>query len=205
MGCIYLVRNKVNMKGYIGCTNFTLERRRLEHEKSAGNGSKTAFHRALRKYGPDAFEWKVIMKCEDENDLNESEIASIATLGTKTPNGYNMTDGGEGIIGYIFSIEDRWKMSQAQKGNQNAKGIRSVEAKQKMSEARKGKTLSVEIRRKISEAGRGRIRSLESRKRTSNSMKGNQNTKGLIHSAETRRKISKAMGGNQNARRSSTR
>ena len=41
--------------------------------------------------------------------LNEREIFWIAKLNTKVPNGYNLTDGGEGLVNP--SDETRAKMS----------------------------------------------------------------------------------------------
>ena len=62
MGVIYEARCKVNGKPYVGQTTKMMNRRRKEHERDAEYGSECVFHRALRKYGFDAFEWKVIAR-----------------------------------------------------------------------------------------------------------------------------------------------
>ena len=70
MGVVYVAMNRINGKQYVGKTMKTVETRRCNHEKSASTGADFVFHRALRKYGAKNFEWKVLMECEDEDDLN---------------------------------------------------------------------------------------------------------------------------------------
>lgn len=99
MGIVYLVRNKVNGMQYVGQTCWSLEARKERHEKLAEKGSKTHFHNAIRKYGVDAFDWRVLWSNVDKEDLNDLEIRWIELLNTRSPNGYNLTDGGDGFKG----------------------------------------------------------------------------------------------------------
>lgn len=164
MGCVYVARNVVNGKGYTGFT-FDLEHRKTTHRKDAENGSMLAFHCAIRKYGWDAFEWSVVYE-DDDNDrewMGWWESKFIRELGTKVPNGYNMTDGGDGgdassgltrseeekqqirekLLGHSVSEETRRKLSEAHLGVPNYKlrgRNHSDEAKRKMSAFRLGKT-----------------------------------------------------------------
>jgi len=63
----------------------------------------------------------------------------------------NLTDGGEGTIGYVWTDDQLEKISKARIGNKNAFGCkRSEETKKKISEAKKGKKLSEETRIKMS-------------------------------------------------------
>ena len=94
--CIYLARNNLTGKCYVGKTICSLQRRRTHHECLAKNGSKFYFHSALRKYGTENFEWLEIAHATDNATLYELEQEYIALLGTKAPGGYNMTDGGDG-------------------------------------------------------------------------------------------------------------
>jgi hypothetical protein len=104
----------------------------------------------------------------------------------------NLTDGGDGASGLIFSEEHRRKMSESGKGK-NLGRIFSEESKRKMSEAKKGKTHSEEHRRKNSEAKKGkylnRIFSEETK------LKMSEAKKGKTHSEEHRRKNSEARKG----------
>ena len=214
MGIVYEARNKVNGKRYIGLSTRSMKYRRYDHEGAARNNSTTCFHRALRKYGFDSFEWRVLMTKDDVNDLNESECACIKMLKTKAPNGYNLTDGGKGSSSDIA----RWKLSEAGKGKRHSKATkrkiseagkgkkRSEATKRKMSECQKGKKLSEEHKRKISESGKGRKHSETSKRKMSESCKGKKHSKatkrkisesgkGRKHSEEHKRKISESLKG----------
>lgn len=88
--------NNVNKKIYIGKTIRTLEQRKWQHYNDTLNGSQTYFHRALRKYNKKTFDWKIIYQCENEKELNETEIYYIDKLDS-IKNGYNLTQGGTGF------------------------------------------------------------------------------------------------------------
>jgi len=106
MGVVYLATNKVNGKRYVGKTVHTMKVRRSCHESYAKAGVSYYLCRALRKYGFKNFEWKVVIETDDEDELNEVEMLLIRRWGTKAPNGYNMTDGGEGEGGRKQSLEE---------------------------------------------------------------------------------------------------
>ena len=86
----------MNGKGYVGKTIQGILGRKRGHLAGASAGSDLLFHRAIRKYGIDAFEWSVLCEDDDEEWLFLMEQKWIKRLGTKTPTGYNLTDGGEG-------------------------------------------------------------------------------------------------------------
>jgi len=154
MGCIYLVRNKVNGKGYVGKTIRRFRDRKRMHERDAERGIGFIFQRALRKYGFDAFEWKMVVEEDDEKELNELERLFIKRWNTKAPNGYNLTDGGEGASGWNPSEETRRKIGVAHLGMKHTK-----EARAKIKAAhlcRMYKSHSEQTKRKISEAQKGR-------------------------------------------------
>lgn len=162
MGCIYLVRNKTNGKGYVGMTSGTLEQRKsvhVGHAKSLDKTVHTAFIRALRKYGVDSFSWRVLIHEDDLTKLGDLERKYIKKHRTRSPLGYNLTDGGEGNFGWIPSKETREKLSKAFKGKKH-----TSERIEKMRKALKGRPiperrgvpLSPEHREKIRVALKGR-------------------------------------------------
>jgi group I intron endonuclease len=76
------------------------------------------FHRAIRKYGKENFKWKVIEKCNE--GLGERETYYIDKFNSKSPNGYNMTDGNDNTtLGFKFSDEQRQTLSKRMKGKGN--------------------------------------------------------------------------------------
>jgi len=115
-GCVYLARNKINGKLYVGKTICKLRKRQREHRHDALRGRVTGLGRAIAKHGFDNFEWSILAESNDPAELVRLEVEFIAALQTRAPNGYNLTDGGEGAVGYTPSVETRIKMSVARKG-----------------------------------------------------------------------------------------
>lgn len=93
---IYLARNIVNGKCYVGQTAQTLSKRRNQHINNAGNGSTMMFHEAIRKYGIDNFEWEILDSCSDSKIVDSLESLYIAKYDTFGENGYNATINGQG-------------------------------------------------------------------------------------------------------------
>jgi len=137
MGYIYMLENKINGKIYIGQTIRPIHTRLEEHKKKTSGC--VAIYNAIQKYGWDNFE-KDWYECPDE-DLNFDEDFLVREMGTLSPDGYNLVEGG---------------------GN---RGKRSDETKRKMRESQLGKTLSVETKRKIGKARLGHTVSEETRQK----------------------------------------
>lgn len=93
---IYLIRNKVNNKVYIGQSK-NVERRWKEHKSRLDNEHfecGSIFHKALKKYGVENFSFEIIEECDAEV-LNEREIYWISVFNSNNPQfGYNLTKGG---------------------------------------------------------------------------------------------------------------
>jgi group I intron endonuclease len=94
---IYKATNKLNQKSYIGKTERTLSIRMNEHFGELKKDTITTyFHRALRKYGIDNFEFTILVETDSLSNLDELEIKFIKELRTLKPSGYNITEGGTG-------------------------------------------------------------------------------------------------------------
>ena len=116
-GSIYKIKFP-NGKHYIGLTTTSLEQRTKEHKNSAKNGDSRCIYNAIRKYEMvDTLELIEIDTADTIEELCEKEIDYIQKYNSYYINGcgYNMTYGGEGTNGYLFTEEDRQKMSEAQK------------------------------------------------------------------------------------------
>lgn len=113
---VYVARNKINGKCYIGATDRGLAFRSNRHKWRAEHGEKSKFCSAIRKYGFDAFEFSILQICKDFFEALEYERKFIAELKPE----YNMTAGGGGVKGLKFSAESREKMSAAKRGKRPA-------------------------------------------------------------------------------------
>lgn len=111
-GVIYLITNLVNGKKYVGQTRQSLKRRIIEHKRDSRK-NKIGVDAAIRKYGWENFKVEIIEECTVEQ-LNERERFWIRELNSKTPIGYNLTDGGKGCNG--FTKETLARMSAKRKG-----------------------------------------------------------------------------------------
>jgi len=108
---IYKLTNRVNGKIYIGQTTLTLEERFKSHIYNAKFDKSRVILRAITKYGTENFNKEVLYECSSKEEMNEKEKYFIKYFNSKLPNGYNMTDGGEGAFGYEPTLEERYRHS----------------------------------------------------------------------------------------------
>lgn len=187
-GRIYCVICLPNEKWYFGQTIRSVSERFAQHIFSTQRGSDHKFHRAIRKYGEENFIIEEVLTVSAPTEerlkakLDYIERRLIKRFNTFR-NGYNMTLGGEGQLGKVFSEESKRKMSEAAKkrctpefrkrksvlmknlrqdesfvqkqceASRNA--LRNPELQKKMGLSRRGKPLSEEHKRKIGRAVTG--------------------------------------------------
>lgn len=99
-----------NGKAYIGITSRTMTKRLHAHSAPSCD---TLVGRAIRKFGKQHVVVTILAENPDWSILCGMEISAIKNHGTKTPNGYNVTDGGEGVLGHKHSDETKRKLSKA--------------------------------------------------------------------------------------------
>lgn len=99
--CVYIHRNIINNKAYIGITAYGDDpNRRWQNGK--GYIQQRLFWNAIQKYGWDNFEHIIWSKNLTENEAKAWEIRLIALFNTTNSNyGYNISPGGES-----FNITD---------------------------------------------------------------------------------------------------
>lgn len=96
---IYRIRHLESGRAYIGWT-INPEKRWRRHLGSVKSGGKNAIHCAIRLYGAAAFSFEIIEEITgSEADARAREIWWVASEGTLSPGGYNMTEGGDGADG----------------------------------------------------------------------------------------------------------
>lgn len=84
---IYKLQNKINGKVYIGKTKRTLSVRMKDHRNTP---CCTYLHRAIKKYGEDAFSKEILYTTTDESDVCIKEREFILQYNSLAPNGYNL-------------------------------------------------------------------------------------------------------------------
>lgn len=162
---IYKITNKLDGKSYIGQTikvgkNF---------DKYYGSG--ILIRRAIKKYGIRNFKKEIIDECCCLEQLDMYERFYIDHFNSKSPNGYNLDNGGNGsgktsdetkrkisfvMTGRKHTEETKRKISKSHKGHF---GYHTEETKRKISESlkgRKGKSLSEDARKRIGNANKKR-------------------------------------------------
>lgn len=94
-GLVYIAKNPVNNKCYIGTTTQALSKRRKEHKWHMKSNSHLPLVKAFIKHGFDNFTWKTIDTAVSRKQLNELEIMYIKKHdSTNRQNGYNVQLGG---------------------------------------------------------------------------------------------------------------
>ncbi len=182
-GVVYLIVCKLNGKPYVGQTKQKLHRRMEQHKVAS-----SAIGNAIRKYGLENFTIEVIEECETLEQLNEREMFWIAYFNSKAPNGYNLTNGGEGGIP---CDDTRAKLSAARKGVP-----KSREHCKKIGAAQKGKIISDDTRAKIGAARAGKKHSAKTKAQMSEDRTGEKNYFfGKHHTDETISNLSTAHRG----------
>jgi GIY-YIG catalytic domain len=105
---------------YVGTTVNGVEFRLYQHLKDARPGSASkglSKSRWITKHGPENIRIVVIEEVENHADLNSREIYWIARYRThRSEHGLNMTIGGDGVSGYVYSDAQRAEMSRRAKG-----------------------------------------------------------------------------------------
>jgi group I intron endonuclease len=134
---IYKITNKENKKSYIGCTIKTIESRFREHLYRCKK-TKTKFCDALKKYGQNNFILEQIDSCDDTTKMYELERFYIKKYNTYNE-GYNLTIGGEGCVGYSHSDEMKLFISKKTKMAYTHKDLTYEEIYGKDSEKQKEK------------------------------------------------------------------
>lgn len=121
---IYLIRNTVNNKCYIG-QSIRLRTRLQDHystaisDKCQNQKDRMILYKAIEKYGIDNFEYEILFS-EDTKDFNNIkrvldnlEKQYISEYNSYVPNGYNQTIGGDaGVLGLKMNEQQKETISK---------------------------------------------------------------------------------------------
>ncbi|GAH34417.1 unnamed protein product [marine sediment metagenome] len=161
---VYLIRNKINGKCYVGLDRNNNKRWPGHLRRSKLPKPKQLIDRKIKQYGTSNFEYQTLKECNSIEDLKQWEVEYIKQFNSYVGNeaGYNLTLGGDGCFGF--------KMTQRQ--IEKNKGVnhymhgkkQSLESNIKRSLSLKGKNAGdknvfkrPEVRKKVSEFAKTRI------------------------------------------------
>ena len=180
--CIYLIKNIINGKVYVGQTKNPHERWK-SHKGLARRGKNHYLYKSIKYYGICNFTFTIIERCSSQEEVDVAEDHWINYYNSRNLNfGYNIRAGGSRGP---HSKETNLKISKAAIGRVSHM---------------KGKTFPKWFGQKISKAKKGKpghLHSEETKLKISQSNKGTVPwIKGKFHSEETKKKMSIAKIGN---------
>ena len=120
---VYKITNTGNGMLYIGITTKSIDRRWKMHLNWARSMKPYKIHEALNTFGKDSFIIEQIDSTQNFKKLKELEKKYIKSYNCIYPAGYNLTAGGQGVLGLKFSEETKKKLSAAGKIRGNANMI----------------------------------------------------------------------------------
>lgn len=225
---IYCHTHVESQRKYVGLTKQTMLKRWNQHvsKSKSSKGGRWHFPNAISKYGPEAFEHRVLEVCETLELANERENYWIRFYDTRNPEkGFNLAEGGKHEPHPIRKNpwndpEYRAKQSlrsldylhnQATYEKMKAT-VSTPEFKAKQSALSREIHSRPEVKAKLSAAARGHVKTAETRAKMSASMTGrvtSQETRAKIgaksacrkHSAESKAKMSEVFSASPAAER----
>ena len=187
MAYIYRILNKITKKCYIGETKCKdVSKRWNQHKQTIEiNKGCPALRDAVKKYGIDNFEFSVLIICFDDERF-KYEIEYIKKYNSVVPNGYNLTNGGEG--GGFQGKTHTEEVKNSIKNKLKQKYIDNPELKEQLSERNKIVMSNPEVREKIKN---GILNSEKMKKMIEDKRIGNYEQ--IKHSEERKNKISESL------------
>lgn len=153
---VYQHVNLINGKSYVGYTSLSLEQRwNVKVKQAICYNSQTALARAIRKYGYDSLVWQhlildVLFTLKGAKKAEKLWIIHLKTNLCKGGYDYNMTDGGDGVVGFKHKPETIVRMKISHKGK-----IKSLVHLHRLRISNLGKKRSLETCKKIGDSKRG--------------------------------------------------
>lgn len=137
---VYVIKNKINGKCYVGQTTGLPKERFLQHKRLARMGKGYVFHAAIRKHGEENFEI-IEETSEDIDKIDKLEADKVIEYNSCIPNGYNILE-----YGNVSGLKEGWWIGK----------YRGSDFSEKMSKIKKEQfeQLSEEDKEKLKEQGR---------------------------------------------------
>ncbi len=121
---LYIIKNKINNKIYIGQTKLSINKRWIGHKSKANKGSKLVIHSAMRLHGIENFNVELLDTAISLEEANQKEYDLINEYNSKCPNGYNMVDGGN--VEFLNATEPKSKEHKEKIKNSHMKNAKPI-------------------------------------------------------------------------------
>lgn len=199
---IYIIKNEVNNKVYIGKSE-DLYKRIMRHVNSLskGNNGNKHLQAAFNKYGGGAFDISLLQILDEDDDINEREKYWINYFNaTDTRFGYNKTKGGDGGNSYVECMTEEEKREHFQKlSDIHKKENNPIYGKHCYTDGKKLRYFSDEEAKEYLVNGwyKGIPESIRENEKQGNSGKLN-GFYGKKHTDETKKKLSEERKGDKN-------
>ena len=148
---VYVIRNTVNGKRYVGSAAVSFNRRWQQHRSTLNTGThkNVLLQRAWKKYGENCFEFEVAEYCCPEACVGREQHWIDYYGSTKRGVGYNIYPTAGSPLGRKLSEASKAKISASHKGR-----VHSPESRARMGAASRGRMHSAESKSRMSEAQR---------------------------------------------------
>jgi group I intron endonuclease len=121
---VYVVTNTINGHQYVGVTRFSPEHRWSGHVDTARRRPKSYLHRAISKYGADAFRVESLASCLTRDTSGDVERQIIQRI---RPH-YNQTNGGEVTTGRRGGPEVYQRVAEKNRGLRRTAATRAKQS-----------------------------------------------------------------------------
>jgi group I intron endonuclease len=121
---IYIVKNSINDKVYIGQTKNTINKRWSGHKSKANKGSNLVLHSAMRLHGIENFNIELLECVATLEEANKKEFELVNQFNSKCPNGYNMVDGGN--VEFLNATEPKTKQHKEKIQSSHMKNTKPI-------------------------------------------------------------------------------
>lgn len=142
MCVIYKITNLINGKCYIGKTVKDNAKSRW-NDHINGYHPNSLIHKAISKYGVENFTFEELEYPTSPEILNIRERYLIKKYNSLAPNGYNLTVGGDGCLGFEMSEKTKQELSNKRKGKPWTERQREVLSKARIGNNNAGKAVAM--------------------------------------------------------------
>lgn len=196
MTYIYTLEDPItNDIRYVGKTSRSIKIRYQEHlyDCKKGKAYSSRWINKLSKKGLEPIVREIDSCNNNGSELEKFYISKYKSIGCKLT---NLTEGGEGLIGYKHSEECKKAQSSRMIGNKNCVGrVLSQEHKDKVSSIMKGRKVSSETIEKLKLAVTGQKRDESFKQKRRDYMKGRKTALGTKHTDKFKKDVSERFKG----------